>query len=80
MDVERRIPHRVFAGVEPITSLAASADGQRLVATVARSTTGLWRVPIADRVMEESDATALSAADCRWIVAAQAGGSRHLSR
>jgi serine/threonine protein kinase/Tol biopolymer transport system component len=60
MDVERRIPHRVFAGVEPIMSLAASADGQRLVATVARSTTGLWRVPITDRVMEESDATAIS--------------------
>jgi dipeptidyl aminopeptidase/acylaminoacyl peptidase len=60
MDVERRIPHRVFAGVEPITSLAASGDGRRLVATVTRSTTGLWRVPIGDRVMEESDVSALS--------------------
>jgi Tol biopolymer transport system component len=60
MDVERRIPHRVFAGVEPITSLAASADGRRLVATVSRSTSGLWRVPIGDRVMEESDAAPLS--------------------
>lgn len=60
MDVERRIPHRLFAGVEPITSLAASADGRRLVATVTRSTTGLWSVPIGDRVMEEGDAKALS--------------------
>jgi hypothetical protein len=60
MDVERRVPHRVFAGVEPITSLAASADGRRLVATVTRSTSGLWRVPIGDRVMEESDAAPLS--------------------
>ena len=47
MDVERRIPHRIFAGVDPYTSLAASADGRRLVATVSRSTARLWRVPIA---------------------------------
>jgi serine/threonine protein kinase/Tol biopolymer transport system component len=60
MDVDRRIPHRVFAGVEPIMSLAASADGRRLVATVARSITSLWRVPIGERVMDESDATALA--------------------
>jgi Tol biopolymer transport system component len=60
MDVERRIPHRIFAGIEPLTSLAASADGRRLVATVSRSTARLWRVPISDRVMEESDATPLS--------------------
>ena len=60
MDVERRVPHRIFTGIEPLTSLAASADGRRLVATVSRSTTGLWRVPIGNRVMEESDATPLS--------------------
>ena len=60
MDVERRIPHRLFTGVEPLTSLAASADGRRLVATVSRSTARLWRVPMADRVMEESDATPLA--------------------
>ena len=60
MDVDRRIPHRIFTGVDPLTSLAASADGRRLVATVSRTTARLWRVPIADRVMEESDATPLS--------------------
>jgi Tol biopolymer transport system component len=60
MDVERRIPHRVFTGVDPLTSLAASANGRRLVATVSRSTASLWRVPIADRVMNEADATLLS--------------------
>ena len=45
-------PHRIFTGVDPLTSLAASADGRRLVATVSRSTARLWRVPIADRVIE----------------------------
>ncbi len=59
MDVERRLPHRIFTGIDPLTSLAASADGRRLVATVSRSTPRLWRVPIADRVMNESDATPL---------------------
>ena len=60
IDVERRIPHRFFAGIEPITSLAASADGRRLVATVTGLSTGLWRVPIGDRVTEEGNATTLS--------------------
>ena len=57
MDVERRVPHRISTGVEEYLSLAASADGRRLVATVSRSTAGLWRVPIGDRVIDESGAT-----------------------
>jgi Tol biopolymer transport system component len=60
MDVERRIPHRIFAGVDAHTSLAASADGRQVVATVSRSTASLWRVPIADRVIDESGATRLA--------------------
>jgi Tol biopolymer transport system component len=59
MDVERRVPHRLSTGVEQYTSLAASADGRRLVATVSRSEARLWRVPISGRVMEESDTTAV---------------------
>jgi Tol biopolymer transport system component len=57
MDVERRVPHRIGTGVEEYMSLAASADGRRLVATVSRSRAGLWRVPIADRTIDESAAT-----------------------
>ena len=56
MDIGRRVPHRVSMGVEAYTSLAASADGRRMAATVSRSATSLWRVPISDREME-SDAT-----------------------
>ena len=48
MDVERRTPHRLTSGLERYTSLAASADGRRLVATLARPTTTLWRLRIAD--------------------------------
>ena len=54
LDVERRQTRPINPGVDLYTSLAASADGQRLVATVARSTSTLWRVPIADRVIDES--------------------------
>ena len=48
MDVERRIPHRLTSGLDRYTSLAASADGQRLVATLASPKRTLWRLRIAD--------------------------------
>jgi Tol biopolymer transport system component len=57
MDVTRRIPHRISSGVEEYTSLAASTNGRRLVATVSRAKAGLWRVPIADHVIDKSGAT-----------------------
>ena len=48
MDVERRIPHRLTSGLDRYTSLAASADGRRLVATLATPKRTLWRLRIAD--------------------------------
>jgi Tol biopolymer transport system component len=53
MDVHRRIPHPVTSGVEEYTSIAASADGRRLAATVAYPTSQLWTVPITDRVVDD---------------------------
>ena len=41
-----RIPHRLSAGVDRYTSLAASADGRRLVATIATPKTNFWRLHI----------------------------------
>ena len=56
MDVERRVPHRISRGLEEYTSLAVSADGLRLVATLVRSTSSsLWRLPIADRPVTASE-------------------------
>jgi Tol biopolymer transport system component len=46
MDVERRIRHRLTSGLDQYTSLAASADGRRLVATVAIAKRTLWRLPL----------------------------------
>jgi len=45
-DVERRMPHRISSGLETYTSLGASQSGERLVATVARRRTSLWRIPL----------------------------------
>jgi Tol biopolymer transport system component len=44
MDVERRIPHRLSSGPDRYTSLAATPDGRRLVATLASPRRTLWRL------------------------------------
>ncbi len=54
MDVDRRIAHAVSFGLEEYVSVASSADGRRLVATVANPTSHLWTAPISDRVVDES--------------------------
>ena len=47
IDVERRISQRASVGIDRYTSLAASGDGHRIVATVASPKSTLWRLPIA---------------------------------
>jgi Tol biopolymer transport system component len=47
-DLERRIPHRISFGLERYTSLAASADATRLVATVKDSNSSIWSVPVSE--------------------------------
>ena len=58
MDVERRIPHRLTSGLDRYTSLAASADGRRLVATFASPKRTLWRLQIDDSPKKEVSAPA----------------------
>jgi Tol biopolymer transport system component len=48
LDVGARRPRRLTAGIDSYTSLAASADGSRLVATLSRPTGALWRLPLDD--------------------------------
>lgn len=54
IDVERRIPHRLTSGLDRYTSLAASADGRRLVATLSSPKSTLWRLRITDSPTEAS--------------------------
>ena len=56
LDVQRRVPHRISFGLETYTSLAASADGKRLIATVVNRGSSLWRLPL-----KAKDGTAISA-------------------
>jgi Tol biopolymer transport system component len=60
MDVERRIPHRLTPGFDRYTSLAASADGRRLVVTLARPKRTLWRLRIDDSTKQPSVAAQIS--------------------
>jgi Tol biopolymer transport system component len=60
MDVERRIPHRLTSGLDRYTSLAASADGRRLVVTRGSPRRTLWRLGIADSPAEVSAAARIS--------------------
>src|SRR5262249_5925541 len=50
LDVNDRRPRRLTSGVDSYTSLSASGDGTRLVATLSRPTGTLWRLPIDGRV------------------------------
>ena len=60
VDADGRRPGRVGPGIDSYTSLAASADGQRIVATLASPKSTLWRVPIAGTRAEMSDARRIS--------------------
>lgn len=44
LDVERRVSRRVSLGIDGYTSLSASADGRRVVATVATPRRTLWQM------------------------------------
>jgi YD repeat-containing protein len=55
LDPETRETHRVSYGLERYTSIEASGDGLRLVATVDNSSASLWAVPLADRMLHDAD-------------------------
>jgi Tol biopolymer transport system component len=55
LDVETKVARRVTSGLEKYTSVSASRDGRRVVATVANPTASLWRVPLLDRAIEDGD-------------------------
>src|SRR5262249_37076391 len=55
LDLKRRDSRRVSFGPEQYTSIAASADGRRLVATIGHPKASLWSVPILSHLAEERD-------------------------
>ncbi len=55
VDAESKATRRVSAGLEQYTSVSASRDGRRVVATIVNPTSSLWSVPILDRLVEDRD-------------------------
>jgi Tol biopolymer transport system component len=55
LDVETKVTRRVTAGLEHYSSVSASRDGRRVVATLTNPTASLWRVPLLDRQAEDRD-------------------------
>ena len=56
LDRKNARPRRLMLGVEQYTSVAASRDGRRIVATVANPASSLWRLPLRDSAVDERDA------------------------
>ncbi|MEO8373198.1 MAG: DNA-binding protein [Candidatus Solibacter sp.] len=61
MDVERRSPQRLTFGPDGYTSLAATADGRRLVVTRANPKRTLWQLRMSDSHVERISVTPGSA-------------------
>lgn len=60
MDVERRIAHRLNAGLDRYTSLSASANGRRLVVTLASPKKTLWRLRLTGSPAESPNAVQIA--------------------
>jgi serine/threonine protein kinase/Tol biopolymer transport system component len=75
VDVETKVSRRASVGLEKYTSVAASADKRRLVATVQDPQAGLWSVPILDQPATESDAKPFANLATTRALAPSFGGS-----
>ena len=66
-DLEHGKSRRVKAANHPLTSIAASSDARRIVATEARPTATLWRVSLGDATVSAADAEQISFATQRTV-------------
>jgi Tol biopolymer transport system component len=74
-DLKRRDSRRASVGLEQYTSVQASADGRKLVATISNPIAGLWTVPILDRVAEERDVKPFTVPTARALAPRFSGSS-----
>jgi len=75
LDVERKVTRRVASGLGQYTSVSASRDGQRVVATVANPTSSLWSVPLLDRPAQDRDVQSYPLPTARALAPRFAGNS-----
>ena len=74
LDTATRRTQRISSGLEVYTSIDASGNGRRLVATVSRPTANLWTIPLRTQPVDEADAKALALPSVR-AYAPRYGGS-----
>jgi Tol biopolymer transport system component len=67
LDTDSMITSRVTYGLEKFSSLDASADRSRLVATISNPAASLWSVPISDGLAEERDVKAYAVPTVRAL-------------
>ena len=75
VDLETKASRRASVGLEQYGSVAASADGRRLVATVQDPRAELWSVPILNHPATERDAQLLAGLPTTRALAPRFGGS-----
>ena len=75
VDPEQRRSRRISFGLEQYTSVSASADGSRLVATVANPSSTLVTVPILERIATERDVQPYSVSSVNAAMPQFAAGS-----
>jgi Tol biopolymer transport system component len=62
LNLTQRVPHRISFGLERYGSLAASASGERLLATVEDSQTSVWSMPLGPAAATDSETRSTPAA------------------
>jgi len=74
-DLKRKDSRRASVGLEQYTSVEASADGRKLVATISNPVAGLWSVPILNRLAEEGDVKPFTVPTVRALAPRFSGSS-----
>ena len=74
-NLKRKDSRRASVGLEQYTSVEASADGRKLVATISNPVAGLWSVPILNRLAEEGDVKPFTVPTVRALAPRFSGSS-----
>jgi Tol biopolymer transport system component/predicted Ser/Thr protein kinase len=74
-DLDAKKSRRASSGLTQYTSVAASADGHKLVATTSSPKANLWTVPILSRLAEDSDVRPFPLPNVRALAPRLAGAS-----
>ena len=75
LDVPSRATRKVSSDLDRYTSVAASRDGRRIVATIANPSATLWRLPLVDRPVDERDVQPYPVSTVRALAPRFAGAS-----